>query len=50
MLNSIFMFTISIKGKANPKDPKIIKLKMIIFKTVYARVTKVLNVSGSVNG
>ena len=46
MLNSIFMFTISIKGK----DPKIIKLKMIIFKTVYARVTKVLNVSGSVNG
>lgn len=48
MLNSIFMFTINIKGKANPKDPKMVKLEMIIFKTGYARVTKVLNVSGPV--
>ena len=44
------MFTINIKGKANPKDPKMVKLEMVIFKTGYARVTKVLNVSGSVNG
>ncbi len=42
------MFTINIKGKANPKDPKMVKLEMIIFKTGYARVTKVLNVSGPV--
>lgn len=42
------MFTINIKGKVNPKDPKMVKLEMIIFKTGYARVTKVLNVSGSV--
>ena len=42
------MFTINIKGKANPKDPKMVKLEMVIFKTGYARVTKVLNVSGSV--
>ena len=48
MLNSIFMFTINIKGKANPKDPKMVKLEMVIFKTGYARVTKVLNVSDSV--
>lgn len=33
------MFTINIKGKANPKDPKMVKLEMIIFKTGYARVT-----------
>ncbi|MEZ7884209.1 MAG: hypothetical protein QMB39_03040 [Bacteroidales bacterium] len=39
------MFTINIKGKANPKDPKMFKLEMIIFKTGYARVTKVLNAS-----
>ena len=42
------MFTINIKGKANPKDLKMVKLEMVIFKTGYARVTKVLNVSGSV--
>lgn len=42
------MFTINIKGKANPKDLKMVKLEMIIFKTGYARVTKVLNVSGPV--
>lgn len=30
------MFTINIKGKANPKDPKMVKLEMIIFKTGYA--------------
>ncbi len=42
------MFTINIKGKADPKDPQMVKLEMIIFKTGYARVTKVLNVSGPV--
>lgn len=41
------MFTINIKGKANPNDPKMVKFEMIIFKTGYARVTKVLNISGS---
>lgn len=40
------MFTINIKGKENPKDIKMVKLEMIIFKTGYARVTKVLNISG----
>lgn len=44
-----FMFTINIKGKPNPKDPKMVKLGMIIFKTGYARVTKVLSVSGIAN-
>ena len=42
------MFTINIKGKANPKDPKMVKLEMIILKTGYPRVTKVLNVSGPI--
>lgn len=41
------MFTINIKGKSNPKDPKMVKLEMIIFKTGYARVNKVFNVLGS---
>lgn len=40
------MFTISVKGKENPKDEQMVKLEMIFFKTGYARVTKVLNVSG----
>lgn len=42
------MFTINIKGKANPKDLKMVKLEMIIFKTGCAWVTKVLNISGPV--
>lgn len=36
------MFTINIKEKENPKDLKMVKLEMIIFKTGYDRVTKVL--------
>ncbi|MFI3259471.1 MAG: hypothetical protein R3Y16_05185 [Rikenellaceae bacterium] len=40
------MFTINIKGKANPKDSQMVKLEMIFFKTGYARVTKVLNIAG----
>ncbi|ADV43630.1 phage integrase SAM-like domain-containing protein [Bacteroides helcogenes] len=42
------MFTINIKGKVNPKDPKMVKLEMIIFKTGYARVSKVLQISGAI--
>lgn len=40
------MFTINVKGKENPKDKQMVKLEMIFFKTGYARVTKMLNVSG----
>ncbi|EFV24468.1 MULTISPECIES: hypothetical protein [Bacteroides] len=40
------MFTINIKEKENPKDLKMVKLEMIIFKTGYDRVTKVFNISG----
>ena len=42
------MFSINIKGKANPKDTQMVKLEMIIFKTGYARVTKVLQISGPI--
>ena len=40
------MYTINIKGKPNPKDPSMVKLEMIFFKTNYPRVTKVVNVTG----
>lgn len=40
------MYTINIRGKKNPKDLKMVKLEMIFFKTGYARVPKVLNVTG----
>ncbi len=40
------MHTINIRGKQNPKDLKMVKLEMIFFKTGYARVPKVLNVTG----
>ena len=39
------MYTINIKGKPNPKDPSMVKLEMILFKTNYPRVTKVVNVT-----
>ena len=39
------MYTINIKGKPNPKDPSMVKLEMIFFKTNYPRVTKVVNVT-----
>lgn len=42
------MFSINIKGKANPKDPKMVKLKLVIFKTGYACVTKVLQISAPI--
>jgi hypothetical protein len=41
------MFTINIKGKDNPKDPRLVKLEMVFFRTGYARVTKVINITGS---
>lgn len=40
------MYTINIRGKQNPKDLKMVKLEMIFFKTGYARVPKVLNITG----
>ena len=40
------MYTINIKGKPNPKDPSMVKLEMIFFKSNYPRVTKVVNVNG----
>ncbi len=40
------MYSINIRGKQNPKDLKMVKLEMIFFKTGYARVPKVLNVTG----
>lgn len=40
------MFTINIKGKANPKDPQLVKLELIFFKRGYARVSKVINITG----
>ena len=40
------MYTINIKGKSNPKDCKMVKLEMIFFKSGYARVPKVLEVTG----
>lgn len=40
------MHTINIRGKQNPKDTKMVKLEMIFFKTGYARVPKVLNITG----
>ena len=40
------MYTINIKGKPNPKDPSMVKLEMILFKSNYPRVTKVINAIG----
>ena len=41
------MSTINIKGKANPKDSQLVKLELVFFKTDYARVSKVVNITGS---
>lgn len=40
------MYSIKIKGKENPSDPKMVKLDMIFFKTGYARVPKALTITG----
>ncbi|KAA6335089.1 hypothetical protein EZS27_016650 [termite gut metagenome] len=40
------MYTINFKGKPNPKDKKMVKLEMILFKTGYPRVEKILSITG----
>ena len=40
------MYTINIKGKPNPKDPSMVKLEMIFFRSNYPRIIKVVNVTG----
>lgn len=40
------MFTINFKGKRSNKNIEFIKLEMVIYKRGFARVTKVLNVTG----
>ena len=40
------MYTINIKGKPNPKDPSMVKLEMISFRSNYTRIIKVVNVTG----
>lgn len=39
-------YSINIKGKENPKDKQFVKLEIIFFKTGYARVPKILPVTG----
>ncbi|WP_274950068.1 hypothetical protein [Bacteroides cutis] len=39
------MFSLTIKGKENPKSPQLVKLEMIFFKTGYAGVPKVLSIT-----
>ncbi|MFR9166177.1 MAG: hypothetical protein ACLVKO_08195 [Dysgonomonas sp.] len=46
-LNKIpFMFTINIKGKRNPKNPEFVKLVIIFYKPGYARIPKIICISG----
>lgn len=40
------MFTINVKGYRNPRDLEMVKLKLIFFKTGYARVPKIIPISG----
>lgn len=40
------VYTLNIKGKANPKDPQMVKLELIFFKTDYPRISKVIDVTG----
>ncbi|MFR9504106.1 MAG: phage integrase SAM-like domain-containing protein [Rikenellaceae bacterium] len=40
------MFSINIKGKENPKTPELVKLEMVLFKTGYPRVSKVIAIVG----
>lgn len=40
------MFTINIKGKRDSKNIDFVKLEMIFYKRGFARVTKVINISG----
>ena len=40
-------YSLNIKGKENPKDKQLVKLEMVFFQTGYARVSKVLDVTGA---
>lgn len=40
------LYTINIRGKQSPKDTKMVRLEMIFFKTGYARVPRVINITG----
>ncbi|MDR1718093.1 MAG: site-specific integrase [Prevotella sp.] len=40
------MHTINFKGKPSPKDKNLVKIEMVFFKTGYARVVKVVNITG----
>ncbi len=40
------MFTINIKGKRVPQKIEFVKLEMIFYKRGFARVSKVLNITG----
>lgn len=40
------MFTVNIKGRRDPKKIEFVKLEMVFYKRGYARVTKVLFVTG----
>lgn len=40
------MFTVNIKGKRDPKNINFVKLEMVFYKRGYARVTKVVNITG----
>ena len=40
------MYRINSRGKQKPKDTKMVKLEIIFFKTGYARVPKVINITG----
>lgn len=42
----IAMFTVNIKGKRDPKNIEFVKLEMIFYKRGFARVTKVLYLTG----
>ena len=40
------MFTVNIKGRRNPKNIELVKLDLIFYKRGYARVSKVLRITG----
>ncbi|WP_165044257.1 tyrosine-type recombinase/integrase [Dysgonomonas sp. ZJ709] len=40
------MYTVNFKGKPHPKQKGLVKIDMIFFKTGYARVSKVINITG----
>lgn len=40
------MFTITFKGKPNPKDKNLVKIEMVLFRTGYNRTPKIINITG----